>query len=762
MKQTRIGKYTKRPTGIARAKQMIVWPIDWFKRQSRKKKALIIFGPILAFLVIVPLVTYIYYYNDIKDQERLMNRNNTGVVLLDKDGNSFYSVGRAEHRTLVPLDQISPDMKNALIASEDKDFYKHGGFSVTGYARAFLTGNGGGSTLTQQLAKNTLLSSQHSYLRKYQELVVSIAIEQQYSKDQILDMYLNSVFYGENTFGIEEAAKTYFNTTPDKLTLAQSALLVGLLPAPSLYSPISGDPTLARKRQTIVLGLMVDQGYITEAQKTAALNEQLTYNDQAQLSSDAPHFAQMVLKQLYDTYGQEEVMRSGYQVKTTLDMNLQKTLIKNMQAHRSYIESNGGTNASAVAIDPKNGNVLALVGSMDFNNKQWGMVNMATTPRQPASTFKALYYSAALANGTITPATVLHDVPINLGGWKPQNADRKFRGDVTVRSAISQSLNIPSIEVMQKYGVNNSVAAAKQFGITTLDDNKDYGLTLAIGSAEVPLTEMTNAYAALANQGTQYDRTMVAEIKDKFGNDIFTAQPKSHQAISQAGAYLISSILSDNAARAPIFGSSLTVSGHTAAVKTGTTDNDRDAWTIGYTPSLVIGLWVGNNDNTVMKNGGSDMAGPIWRQTMSDILKGQADQKFVMPGTVIQRATCTSNHGLAIGNITAGTYQEVYLSTALPTETCTPVEPKISVCELATGTVTEIKEADFDAAKYSKDTANCAPPVTQPPNDPLIQVCDLATGTILQIKTSAFDDKLYSKDTTNCQATNTVITPVSP
>lgn len=718
-------------------------------------------APLLAFLIITPIVTYIYYAHDISDQERLMNRNNTGVVFTDRNNKVIFSVGKAEHRELVPLSKISDHMEQALIASEDKDFYKHGGFSLIGFARAAFTGVGGGSTLTQQLAKNTLLSDRHSYLRKYQELAVSVAIEQQYTKDQILDMYLNSVFYGENAFGIEDAAKTYFDKKPADLTLAESAMLVGVLPAPSAYSPISGSLEYAKSRQKTVLERMVANGYITKAQRDAALQVELKYASKSGLQTDAPHFVEMVLEELDSKYGREQVMRSGYQVQTTLDAGLQEKLDRNLKSHMNFIRSNGGSNASGIAIDPKTGEVRALVGSADYSNKQWGMVNMATTARQPGSTFKTIYYSKALASGIITPATVYADEPINIGGWQPHNADMKWHGDVTVRSAISRSLNIPSIKVMEDYGVKQSVQAAKDFGIKTLDDNKNYGLALSIGSAEVPLIQMTNAYASLANSGELYDTSIIYSINNKFGKQIYKSNKQAKRSISQAGAYLISNILSDNSARAPTFGNSLTLNGHTAAVKTGTTDESRDAWTIGYTPSLAVGVWVGNNDNATMMYGGSDMAGPIWRGTMNDALAGTPNEQFSMPAGVVQKATCYSNHGIATNSITDGTYKEYYLASSLPSKTCTPEKPKpIQVCNLADKKIETIEEKDFDSKKQSKDLDKCkAEPET-------IEVCELATGEIVTIEKTTFDAALYSKDTSSCsppdQDIDSPIIPPSP
>lgn len=720
----RQGKYTKKVSPVRRVKRASKRHFRWFRNLSRKKKILVIVAPILAFLILTPLITYLYYANDISDPERLMNRNNTGIVLNDRNGEPFYRTGQAEHRKIVPLSEISDNMENALIASEDNDFYKHGGFSVDGFLRAVYgtvtsqEAYGGGSTLTQQLAKNTLLTANRSFLRKYQELAVSIAIEQQYTKDEILDMYLNSVFFGENAFGIEDAAKTYFNKTPKDLTLAESAMLVGVLPAPSAYSPISGNPEYAKERQTTVLTRMVKNKKITEAEKQAALAEQLAYAPpETREQSDAPHFAEMVIQELYKKYGEEKVVRSGYQVTTTLDLALQRTMTANISNHMPYIQRNGGSNAAGVAIDPTSGEVRALVGSSDWNNPDWGKVNVATTPRQPGSSFKPIYYAEALAEGIITPATILADVPTDFGGYKPHNANNKTSGDVTVRNALSRSLNIPSVKVMQKLGIQKSIETARNLGITTLDDNKNYGLPLALGAAEVPLVEMTNAYAAFANQGKQYNRTIIAEIKDKFDKSIFKAEEKDKQAISPEGAYLISSILSDNNARAPIFGSSLTVPGRTAAVKTGTTDDQRDAWTIGYTPQLVVGVWVGNNNNATMLNGGSGMAGPIWVNTMKQALQGVPNTQFPIAGGIVQKQVCYGNGGLA-NNSGSNTYDEYFLASALPTARCNAtqkeVEKPAEKPKEDDTTSDQTKPSDSSSGNSGGSDGEVTPPVTDP------------------------------------------------
>jgi len=697
-------------------------------------------------LILVPVVTYLGYARDIQDQERLMNRNNTGIVLTDKDGKAFYSIGKAAHRNMVPLSDISENMQHALIASEDKDFYKHGGFSIFSIFRAAFTRVGGGSTITQQLAKNTVLSDQKSFLRKYQELFVAIAIEQNYTKDQILAMYLNSVYYGENAFGIDEAAKAYFNKSPKDLTLAESSMLVGLLPAPSAYSPISGNVEYAKQRQKTVLSRMVTVGYIKEADKTAAMAEQLVYGQGAsKVDSIAPHFAEMVITDLSKKFGYENVMRSGYQVKTSLDINAQTILNESVANGMSHIAAMGGSNASGVIIDPKTGEIRALVGSADYENKEWGKVNMVTTARQPGSSFKPIYYAYALADGVVNPATILHDKPTDFGGgYKPLNADKKFRGDISLRKAISQSLNIPSVEVMQKYGIDKSITAAQNLGITDVRRDGNYGLALALGAAEAPLMQMTNAYAAFANQGVQYQPKTYTEVRDKFDKVIQSESKVSKQAISKDGAYLISSILSDNQARAPIFGGSLTVPGHTVAVKTGTTNDSRDAWTIGYNPNYAIGVWVGNNDNEAMASGGSDMAGPIWRNTFNKLLSGQKNEEFPVPDGIVQRLVCSANGGLA-SSAGSNTYNEYFRAGALPTASC-KAAVKIQVCNLDTKEVTTIDEDQIDTGNYSRDLEKCAKKV---------QACDLQTGTVVSINEADYNTTQYSKDTTNCKKAGT-------
>lgn len=751
----RQGKYTRKLTPWQKSKRALKRRWQWFMALSWWKKLLVIAGPVLAFLIIVPVLTYLYYYNDIGNRERLMNRNNTGIVLTDKNGKEFFSIGKASHRNLVTLDQISNDMEHALIASEDKDFYEHSGFSALSILRAMYTNivargvTGGGSTITQQLAKNTLLSDQRSFMRKYQELTIAMAIEQRYTKNEILEMYLNSVFYGDNSFGIEEAAKNYFAKSPAQLTLAESAMLVGVLPAPSVYSPITGDPQLAKERQTTVLSRMVKNGYINEAQKAAALAEELHYaSSTSAVNNQAPHFTEKVLRELYDKYGEEQVKRSGYQIKTTLDLSLQDAANTAVQNGRAHLEARGGSNASLVAIDPKTGEVVAYVGSADYNNETWGKVDMVATKRQPGSSFKPIYYADALANAKITPTTVIEDKKItDLGDFSPQNASRSYYGNVTARQALAWSLNIPAVRIMQKEGITNAIDAAKRLGITTLKDSSEYGLSLALGSAEVPLTEMTHAYAGFANGGDQYDTHDILAINDKYNKPIYVATKKSHRAISEAGAYLLSNILSDNGAKQRIFGNSLTVYGtdgrqKTVAVKTGTTDESKDAWTIGYTTNLAVGVWTGNNDNTPMNSGGSDMAGPIWKAVMKQAI-GTSSPSFTQPAGVVRATVCTET----------GTLTDVFLASNVPKQ-CSEKKD-----ESTTETPTETKKCAISGKEALDATdPNCKEEMCTIPGKENLAVNDpQCSGTVTDSDNDGVGDTLDQCPGTSANATvNTV------
>ena len=628
------------------------------------KRQIIFAGIALLILVLlVPPFTYLYFAKDLKDKESIMNRGKTGLTLLTRDNKPFFTFYQPKEIQYIPLSDIPENIQKAVIATEDKNFYTNPGFSIRSIGRAVITDIfagklvEGGSTITQELAKNAFLSQSKNFLRKYQEIVLAAELNRKFSKQDILEMYLNSVYFGEGAFGVENASQSYFGKHASELTLSEAALLVGLLPAPSALSPLSNDDAGALRRQKIVLGEMAKDKYITNSEKENALAKTLKY-DPGNKTDDhtlAPHFAVYVKNQLLKKYGEERIIREGFQVKTTLDEDKQiyaQKIVKNQVARLKY---NNASNASAVAIDPKNGQILVMVGSYDWSDPKFGQTNMSISPRQPGSSFKPLIYEAAFEKQLITPATLLDDSPKTFeGNYKPLDYDKRFRGPVTVRRALSNSLNIPAVEVMEKVGVSAGLVQAKNLGITTLNRN-DYGLSLVLGSGEVKLLELTDAYAVFANKGIYNEPNAVIEIKDKYSNTVdentnfltklfpIFKPTTSKKVLSEDGAFLISSILSDNKARAEEFGGLLTIS-RIAAVKTGTTNEFKDALTVGYTPSLVVGVWVGNNDNTPMDNiAGALGAAPIWRSLMDNFLLNTPLQTFQKPTFVVQQNVCLSS-----------------------------------------------------------------------------------------------------------------------
>lgn len=654
-----------------------------YRRLPLWKKIFVIAWPTLVLLIFIAIITTISFAGALGSKDALMNRNNTGVSLLDRNGKVFYEFNNAHNDTYVQLKDIAPIAQKAVVSSEDKNFYAHPGFSIVGIGNAIYQnllragGGGGGSTLTQQMVKNALLSQERSIFRKYQELVLSIEVERRYSKDEILEMYLNSAYFGEGAFGIEDASKAYFGKSAKDLDNAEATMLIGLLPAPSAYSPITGDPVKAKQRQKYVLNRMKEDGVLNEEQVTAAYDKQLAYAEQKEQVPDAPHFALMVKDWLEEKYGEEKIARSGYKVTTTLDIDAQGKAQAAVKQQVDRLARSKVSNGSALVMDPRNGEVLALVGSADWNNETNGKVNMTTATRQPGSSFKPLVYATGIEDRKMTAATIFNDKKTDFGGgYSPNNYDGRFRGDVTLRRALSNSLNVPAVEAMRQVGISNVMNKAKQAGITTLTDSAtNYGLPLALGSGQARLTEMVGAYAAFGNEGKKNEMQLVLNIVNKNKEKIYESKAVSSQVWSPGTSYIISSILSDNSARAEVFGNSLTVSANRpVAVKTGTTEDYRDAWTIGYTPSLAIGVWIGNNDNSPMSSvAGSSGSGPIWLSLMRQLLGNKAVEKFNQPSTVVARDVCKGDGALAPSK-GDNTYTEYFLTGTLPTKTCN--EPK--------------------------------------------------------------------------------------
>lgn len=647
-----------------------------------KKPLLYLILGLLIFFILTPIATYLYFVRDLGSKERILSHNSEGVVLLDRNDKPFFMLYEAKTKNTISFDQISQYTKEAVIAVEDKDFYKHAGISPTSVIRAALADiqnreiSQGGSTITQQLIKNALLSPERTFLRKYQEAILALEVDRRYSKNDVLEMYLNTVYFGEGAYGIEDASEAYFSKPASELTLSESALLAGILPAPSAYSPISGDREKAFSRQKKVLTQMTLQGYITEKEAEIAKEEEITFNPKKrEINIQAPHFALMVKDELVKKYGEQRLAHSGFIVKTTLDLTNQEYVEQVTKNQIARLRGNKATNAAVVVMDPKTGQILSLVGSHDWFNETNGKINMAERPRQPGSSFKPIVYADALSRRLITAATELEDKPITFpDGYKPRNYDNKFRDHVLARFALANSLNIPAVHVMEKVGVASAVSFAEKLGITTLDKPQDYGLSLVLGAGEVPLLQMTDAFAVFASGGYLVKPTTIIQVQDKNKRTIFTNVPVKKFVLDQGVAFIISSILSDNPARQETFGNALTIS-RQAAVKTGTTENYRDALTIGYTPNLVVGVWVGNNDNTPMDTvAGSLGAAPIWRQVMEQFFRSLPVENFTKPFSIVDQEVCKED-GKKAEIATTSAYPEFFLRGTVPTGVCIGPSP---------------------------------------------------------------------------------------
>lgn len=684
---------------VAKNKPQAIWfktkALFWSTVKNPRLMGLIIAGGLTVALA-TTAVTYAYFANSLATPESIINRKNTGLIFYDKDGQEFYRTYGAKDTTIIKIEDIDPKLIEATLAIEDRDFYKHPGFSIQSIVRSVRNnirlGDSrayGGSTITQQLVKNALLSQEKSYFRKFQELVLSIEIDRRYSKDQILELYLTSTFYGSNAYGIEEAAQTYFNTSAKKLSLAQAAMLAGLPQAPSAYSPLDGSQELAGQRQRQVLRAMVATQHITQAEMDQAAATTLTYNTNARRdqASQAPHFVQYVINQLTTKYGEDKIYRQGYRVYTTLDIGLQEQAQKTVKSQVTRLASAGANNGALVAIEPSTGNMLSMVGSADYNNDDiGGKFNVAAaTTRQPGSATKPFAYLEYFKQGGM-PSTILHDKITDFGGgYKPQNADRRTRGDVTIRRALANSLNIPAVEAVQKIGVPSFVDTLKTAGVADINQtNVDRcGLAVVLGCVEMSLVDVTHAYNTLADQGTYRDLTTYTKIIDKNGGQVFpekslglfsgSASAPGQQVFDRGLVYLITSILSDNAARSEVFGSNNALKlSRPAAAKTGTTDEAKDAWAFGYTPDITIGVWVGNTASTPMTSAGATAAAPIWNQVMEYYLKGKPVQNFDRPAAVVELPTCYGQNAIA-EEIGQNTYMEVYLRSNQPTNRCQSV-----------------------------------------------------------------------------------------
>jgi 1A family penicillin-binding protein len=578
--------------------------------------------------------------------------------ILDREGRLLYdSAGPADaHYTYVPLAEIPASLRWAVIATEDASFYSNPGIDPAGILRAALANlrqgglQQGGSTITQQLARNLYFTpeerSSTSPWRKLKEITLALRLSRSLSKDQVLEQYLNRAYFGNLAYGVEAASRTYFGKSVRDLDLAESALLAGLLQSPADYDPFTRLEA-ARARQRAVLRRMTDEGYITAAQAEAAAKESIALN-RAPFPVEAPHFVAWVRDQLPDLVGEEAVAAGGLRVFTSLDLDLQQAAEVAVTRHLRLLKEHNVTDAAAVAIDPATGQVLAMVGSADyFDESIDGAVNMALAPRQPGSAIKPIIYAAALEAG-FTPATPLLDTPAFLptrqdDPYSPSNYDATFHGLVPLREALASSYNVPAVRVLAAIGVDAAVRMGQRLGLTTLKDPSRYDLSFALGGGEVRLLDLTAAYAVFAAGGLRADPVAVTRIEDSHGRLLYQApRPGKERVVSPQTAYLLTDILSDNDARAPGFGLySPLVIGRPAAAKTGTTTDFRDNWTVGYTPSLAVGVWVGNARGTPMKRvSGIDGAAPIWHDIMVTAHQMVPPQPFPEPEGIIRLAVC--------------------------------------------------------------------------------------------------------------------------
>ena len=645
-------------------------------------------------LMVLFLVGFVWLYRfifmDLPTADELIKRTPpVSSKIMDRNGRLLYKIYEDENRTLVPLEKIAPAMIYATIAIEDKNFYRHFGFDPEGIIRAALANRQGktiqgGSTITQQLVKNRLLSPEKTIQRKLKELILAIAVERKFTKDQILEMYLNQVAYGGSTYGVEEAAWRYFGKHASELNLAEAALLAGLPQAPSVYSPCGPNPELAYERQKEVLKRMVEDGYITLEEARQAANQPLNFKPDT-TDIKAPHFVFYVKELLAKEFGEEMLLRGGLQVTTTLDLKLQEKAQEVVRQELAKLKRLRINNGATLVVNPQTGEILAMVGSKDyFDFKNDGQVNVTLRPRQPGSSIKPLTYALAFSQG-YKPSDKILDAPItyDIKGsrpYTPKNYDGKFHGLVSLRQALASSYNIPATKLLNQLGVNNLIDFAQKLGITTWNDRSRFGLSLTLGGGEVRMLDLAQAYSVFANQGKKVPLNPILEVKDAKGKVLYRnpcvfepTKCPTEKVLDPAVAYEITHVLKDNAARTPAFGpmSVLNIPGQEVAVKTGTTNNMRDNWTIGYTSNILVAIWVGNNDNSPMSYVASGITGasPIWNKIMRSLLDPKNPHVFPVPENVVLAKVCTTTNTLACSGC-PNVKEEVFIKGQEPKQTC--------------------------------------------------------------------------------------------
>jgi 1A family penicillin-binding protein len=628
------------------------------KRNTAKTKNLIF---VILGVGILLLGLFILWISTLKmpDFKSFTERKiQSSTKIYDRTGEMLlYDVHQDIKRTIIPYEEMGDNIKMATIAIEDSEFFNHKGIRISSIIRgtiwAKLTGKRiqGGSTITQQLIKNTLLTQEVSITRKIKEWILAVRLEKIMSKEEILALYLNEAPYGGNIYGIEEASKLFFNKEPTDLTLNEASYLAAIPNGPTYYSPYGKNVDKLENRKNLVLSRMLEVGYINKEQYEQNKNTKTVFQPQKISNIAAPHFVFFVKDYLENKYGANTLTEGGLKVTTTLDYDLQKKAEEIALTKAKENEINwDGNNTAIVVIDPKTGQILSMVGSRDYFDKNIdGNFNVATAARQPGSSFKPIIYALAFEKG-YTEKTTLFDVktefnsscnpqgePNNDKCYSPSNYDDSFRGPMTLRDALAQSINVVAVKMLYLVGVPDSIKLAQNLGITTVKNDPDrYGLSLVIGGGETTLLDMTSVYGVFANEGVRNPYQGILSVEDNSGNILEEYKANPRQVLESNSTRILSSILSDNTARTPTFGvnSILNIPGREVAVKTGTTNDNKDAWTIGYTPSVAVGVWVGNNDNKPMKKGGAALAGPIWNAVMTEALQKVPNESFSRPEAI--------------------------------------------------------------------------------------------------------------------------------
>ncbi len=621
-------KVSKKAGALKNFRRYLTW---------RNFKRVVLYSGVGLLLLIILL--FAWFAKDLPSPNKINARTIAqSTQIFDREGNLLYEIHGDKKRTLIDFDQMPQYIKDATVAIEDKDFYRHHGFDIRGIARAGLYNithkqkMQGGSTITQQFVKNAILTPERTFSRKIKELILSIEIEMIYSKDDILKMYLNEIPYGSSAYGVEAAAQTFFGKKAQNLNLPECTLLAALPKAPTYYSPYGTHTDELEARKNIILDKMVEQGYITREEAEGAKATKIVFSEQRE-SISSPHFVMYVREILVEKYGEKMVEEGGLKVTTTLDPQKQAIAEEVVTKYGNKNASSwGASNTALVSTDPKTGQILAMIGSRDYWNKDIdGNVNVTTRDRQPGSSMKPYIYAAAFEKG-YTPDTTLFDLNTDFGNnYKPKNYDLSQSGPVSMKDALARSLNIPAVKTLYLVGMEDALSTAHKMGITTLGEPSRYGLSLVLGGGEVKLLDHTASMSTFATEGIKHQKTPILKIEDPNGKIIEEYKDRGEKVLDENVARAINDVLSDNNARAPAFGSSSSLRlSREAAAKTGTTEEYRDAWTVGYTPNLSCGVWAGNNDNSVMRKGAAGIyaAAPAWHEYMEKALSGMPSESF--------------------------------------------------------------------------------------------------------------------------------------